>query len=77
MSVSLSLTLLSSTYSQLGVQSDDSGRRKAQAEAVRKREPVPELAEESHADNRRHVRGSSLGLQRNRDISASGIDDSL
>jgi len=42
-----------------------------------KREPVPELSEESHSNDSAHVLGSRLGNEGDGNVPSSGVNDSL
>ena len=59
---------MTKTHLEVLGQADDGGRSKGETEAVREREPVPELGKERHADDRRHVAASALVLHRDGDV---------
>mmetsp|Transcript_7266 Transcript_7266/g.13564 ORF Transcript_7266/g.13564 Transcript_7266/m.13564 type:complete len:330 (+) Transcript_7266:89-1078(+) len=60
---------------QVLVKPDHRRRRERQADEVDERVPVPELREESHADDGRHPFVAVVGQQRYRDVAASGVED--
>ena len=75
--VSVILRLKIYTYLERCVEPNNSCRLETQAQAVGQREPVPELSEEGHADNRVHVRGTGFALHRDSNVSSTSIDDAL
>ena len=66
-----------STHGEVLVDTNDRGRGERQTQAVREREPVPELLEEGHADESGHVATPALVLHRDRHVATSGVDDTL
>lgn len=65
------------THLEILVDSNNSSRSERQRKEMGKREPVPELGEEGHPNDRRHVVVARLVLHRNRDVPSPGVDDSL
>lgn len=60
-----------STHLQVCVERDNGRRRKGETQKVGEREPEPELAEDQHADDGRHVHVARLGLQGKGQVSAA------
>lgn len=62
---------------QVLVKTDDASRLECQARAVRKRIPVPELAEQNHTNNSAGVAAARPALQANGDVAATSINETL
>ena len=65
------------THLQILIQPNHRRRCESQTQAVSKREPVPELSEESHSNDSAHVLRSRLGNEGDSNVPSSSVDDSL
>lgn len=69
--------ILERTYLERLRQTNNPGRFKRQTGAVSQGIPVPELAEQGHADNGPHILAAGTGLETYGYVAASSVDQAL